>query len=220
MPELRYFLDENQAVIKRLEVLTGEDFTNDLSWIWIANVYDTYISEAEYFGAKFYPPRWADAKTLAVLKRANELKFSVWAADQAYLKLRSNPLMSSIAENLGNAANGNDSVKVALYTTNDMNIAFVEHILDCFEGGQPGYGASVIIELHRGEGVYGNEPTVSVFKVDVVNNNRITQVNLGNSRRFAKLCYNSPTCSLSNFMIGLNGYLLGIDEVEAKCNNN
>ena len=134
VPELRHFLTANREVIRRLEVLTGEDFTNDLSWIWIANVYDTYLVEADYFGNKFYPPRWADAKTLAVLKQANELKFSVWGHDQAYLKLRGNPLLSSIVENLVNAGNGNDSVKVALYSTADTNVAITEHILGIFSG--------------------------------------------------------------------------------------
>ena len=135
VPELRHFLTANREVIRRLEVLTGEDFTGDLSWIWIANLYDTYISEAEYFGPAFYPPRWADEQTLAVLRQANELKFSVWGHDQAYLRLRGGPLLQEITDNLIRAAKDEAGGRsLAIYSTFDTNIAIIEHSLGIFRG--------------------------------------------------------------------------------------
>ena len=135
VPELRHFLAANREVIRRLEVLTGEDFTGDLSWIWIANLYDTYISEAEYFGPAFYPPRWADEQTLAVLRQANELKFSVWGHDQAYLRLRGGPLLQEITDNLIRAAKDEAGGRsLAIYSTFDTNIAIIEHSLGIFRG--------------------------------------------------------------------------------------
>lgn len=135
VPELKHFLAANRDVIRRLEVLTGEDFTNDRSWIWIAKLYDTYIKEQAYFGPSFYPPRWADPKTLSVLKEAFRLQFSIWAVDQAYLRLRGGPLLNDILEAMVKAAS-NKAVEqsIQLFGIYSRNVAIVEHALGIFRG--------------------------------------------------------------------------------------
>lgn len=136
VPELRHFLAASRNVIRRLEILTGESFlTEEHSWIWIANLYDTLINEAAYFGPAFYPPRWADPETLAVLREAFDLAFSVWAHDQAYLRLRGGPLLQDIVEAMvraGRDAEGGRSLQ--LFSILDQNIAIVEHSLGIYRG--------------------------------------------------------------------------------------
>lgn len=91
VPGLKHFLSANHDIIKRIEVLTGEDFTNDLPWYFLGILYDTYQIEKDYFGPNFRPPRWADPKTLAFLRQVFEMTYSIWGADHFYLKLCGNP---------------------------------------------------------------------------------------------------------------------------------
>lgn len=132
VPELRDFFAANLAIIKRLEVLSGVRISIS-RWYWISNLYDTYINEKAYKGPNFYPPRWADPKTLAVMEKAFELSFSIWAHDQAYLRLWSGPLLLDIVESMVRAAKDGER-SLQLFTIVDRNLAVFEQVLDIYSG--------------------------------------------------------------------------------------
>lgn len=213
---VRQFLSQHYDWIKKLEIYTGQNYS---SWYDVGYLWDTLLTEQEYFGDKFVRPKWLDIvgnDTWKRLYRFNQMEIGCFDISPKYQRLRGGPFLKEIIFNMATTLGESvDQMNRQLFTygSHDTMISYIIQALGFWKSikESPNYGSGLIIELWKDD---QHIPQVSLFYANSTNNFDIYQLHFNESRTFSSQCSMSH-CTFDSFKTSLKRFIP--TDLESEC---
>lgn len=149
--------DDSEEGNKILEQYTNlYQFWSDNSGMQIRNPTDArelYENLQLEKGLNTSLPSWAD-RFWPELRRQSEIHFAWLAKHQNMQRMAAGPLLGLIIQRMQRHINGYDVQKYFVYSGKNSSLAGLLAMFGAFDGVEPSFGSTIVLELHRFGAVY------------------------------------------------------------------
>ncbi|XP_054161855.1 venom acid phosphatase Acph-1-like [Oppia nitens] len=151
---VQQFLKENNQFYRYLSDIVGTDIVTIADAHRLHDLLDIEISNDFYWSHI-----WSKTEQLSIVNRLREshiMSYTIGWNSSVFKRFKAGGLIKELTANIMNVLNKlNDSKKLYVYSTHDINIIALLHALDIYDHNLPPFGASFLFELHRKSVIIG-----------------------------------------------------------------